>query len=152
MVFSGTRTLYLFPLEKATVKILFDYARKLDIILSALPTAQQERRERLMAVIHFSAEGFDKALEQGAPMLVDFWADWCGPCRMLAPVIDKLAEKYDGWVAVGKVNVDEQAELAARYGVQSIPTVIFFKGGQEAARTVGVQPQPAYEALIEENL
>lgn len=105
-----------------------------------------------MAVIHFSKEGFDKALEQGTPMLVDFWADWCGPCRMLAPVVEKLADKYDGRVAVGKVNVDDQAELAGQYGVQSIPTVILFKDGREAARTVGVQPQPAYESLIAENL
>ncbi len=105
-----------------------------------------------MAVIHFSRDGFEKALEQGAPMLVDFWADWCGPCRMLAPVIDKLAEQYDGKVVVGKVNVDEEGELAGRYGVMSIPTVVLFKDGRELTRAVGVQPQAAYEKLIAENL
>ncbi len=105
-----------------------------------------------MAVIHFSRDGFDSALEQGAPMLVDFWADWCGPCRMLAPVIDKLAEQYDGKVVVGKVNVDEEGELAGRYGVMSIPTVVLFQNGQELTRAVGVQPQSAYEKLIAENL
>jgi len=105
-----------------------------------------------MAVIHFSKDGFEKALEQGAPMLVDFWAEWCGPCRMLAPVIDKLAEQYDGKVVVGKVNVDEEGELAGRYGVMSIPTVVLFKNGRELTRAVGVQPQSAYESLIAENL
>ena len=105
-----------------------------------------------MAVIHFSKEGFDKAVSQGAPVLVDFWADWCGPCKMLAPTIDALAEKYDGKVVVGKVNVDDEGELAAQFGVMSIPTIILFKDGKEVKRTVGVQPPAAFEQLIEENL
>ncbi len=105
-----------------------------------------------MAVIHFNKEGFEKALEQGAPMLVDFWADWCGPCRMLAPTIDKLADKFDGRVAVGKVNVDEEGELAQSYGVMSIPTVVLFKDGKEVERTVGVQPQGALEKLVNDKI
>lgn len=105
-----------------------------------------------MAVIHFNKEGFDKAAEQGAPMLVDFWAGWCGPCKMLAPTIEKLADKYDGRVAVGKVDVDEEQELAIRFGVMSIPTVILLKDGKEVARTVGFQPQAAFEQMIEGNL
>lgn len=102
-----------------------------------------------MAVIHFNKEGFDKAAAQGVPMLVDFWADWCGPCRMLAPVIDKLAEEYEGSVLVGKVNVDEEPELAQRFGVMSIPTVVVLKGGTEAARAVGVQPQAAIAQMVD---
>ncbi len=105
-----------------------------------------------MSVIHFNKEGFEKALEQGAPMLVDFWADWCGPCRMLAPTIEKLADKFDGRVAVGKVNVDEEGELAQSYGVMSIPTVVLFKDGKEVERTVGVQPQGVLEKLVNDNL
>ncbi len=105
-----------------------------------------------MAVIHFNKEGFEKALEQGAPMLVDFWADWCGPCRMLAPTIDKLADKFDGRVAVGKVNVDEEGELAQRYGVMSIPTVVLFKDGKEVERVVGAQPQGALEKLVNDKI
>lgn len=102
-----------------------------------------------MAVIHFNKEGFDKAVAQGAPMLVDFWAGWCGPCKMLAPTIDKLAEKYDGKVIVGKVDVDEEQELARQFGVMSIPTVVLFKDGKEVQRTVGVQPQAAFERLVD---
>lgn len=102
-----------------------------------------------MAVIHFNKEGFDKAVAQGAPMLVDFWAGWCGPCKMLAPTIDKLAEKYDGKVVVGKVDVDEEQELARQFGVMSIPTVVLFKDGKEVQRTVGVQPQSAFEQLVD---
>ena len=102
-----------------------------------------------MAVIHFNKEGFDKAVAQGAPMLVDFWAGWCGPCKMLAPTIDKLAEKYDGKVVVGKVDVDEEQELARQFGVMSIPTVVLFKDGKEVQRTVGVQPQAAFERLVD---
>ena len=102
-----------------------------------------------MAVIHFNKEGFDKAVAQGAPMLVDFWAGWCGPCKMLAPTIDKLAEKYDGKVIVGKVDVDEEQELARQFGVMSIPTVVLFKDGKEVQRTVGVQPQAAFEQLVD---
>lgn len=105
-----------------------------------------------MAVIHFSKEGFDKAVSQSVPVLVDFWADWCGPCKMLAPTIDALAEKYDGKVVVGKVNVDDEGELAGQFGVMSIPTIILFKDGKEVERTVGVQPPAAFEKLIEENL
>ena len=105
-----------------------------------------------MAVIHISKEGFDKAVAQGSPMLVDFWASWCGPCKMLAPTVDKLAEKYDGKVIVGKVDVDEEQELARQFGVMSIPTVVLFKDGKEVQRTVGVQPQAAFERLVDDIL
>lgn len=85
-------------------------------------------------------------------MLVDFWASWCGPCKMLAPTVDKLAEKYDGKVIVGKVDVDEEQELARQFGVMSIPTVVLFKDGKEVQRTVGVQPQAAFERLVDDIL
>ena len=79
-------------------------------------------------MLHFTKDGFDKALSQGKLMMVDFWASWCGPCRMLGPVIEQLDNQYPD-VVVGKVNVDDEQELAMRYGVMSIPTVIFFKDG-----------------------
>ena len=103
-------------------------------------------------LVHFSKEGFDKALNDGKLMMVDFWADWCGPCKMLGPVIDDLANQYEGKAIVGKVNVDEEQELAIRYGVMSIPTVIFFKDGREIDRKVGVMPGDAFTQVLDSNL
>ncbi len=102
-------------------------------------------------MVHFSREGFEKALNEGKLMMVDFWADWCGPCRMLGPVIEDLAEKYEGKVVVGKVNVDDEQELAIRYGVMSIPTVIFFKDGKEIDRKVGVMPADVFTKVLDAN-
>ena len=101
---------------------------------------------------HFNKESFDKALEQGGLMMVDFWAAWCGPCRMLGPVVEDLAKRYDGKAIVGKVNVDEEQELAIRYGVMSIPTVIFFKDGKEIDRKVGVMPPDTFIQVLDSNL
>ena len=101
-------------------------------------------------MMHFSKDGFDKALSQGKLMMVDFWADWCGPCRMLGPVIEQLAGQYPD-VVVGKVNVDDEQELALRYGVMSIPTVIFFKDGKEIDRKVGVMPPEAFTQVLDAN-
>ena len=105
-----------------------------------------------MALIHFTKDGFDKALSSGSLMLVDFWADWCGPCRMLAPAIEQLAHDYDGKAVIGKVNVDDESELAQRYGVMSIPTVIFFKNGEELERKVGVMPPAEFTRVLDANL
>ena len=103
-------------------------------------------------MLPLNKQSFDKALGEGKLMMVDFWADWCGPCRMLAPVIDQLAERYEGKVVSGKVNVDDEQELAIRYGVMSIPTVIFFKDGKEIDRKVGVMPGDAFVQTLEKNL
>ncbi len=112
----------------------------------------QTKMERMffMALIHFDQEGFDKALGGSEPMLVDFWAEWCGPCRMLGPVIEQLADEYEGQgVIIGKVNVDEESELARRYGVMSIPTVILLKNGEEIDRKVGVMPMDTYTEVLD---
>ena len=103
-------------------------------------------------MMHFKLESFDKALAEGKLMMVDFWAAWCGPCRMLAPMVDDLAAKYEGKAVVGKVNVDEEQELAIRYGVMSIPTVIFFKDGKEIDRKVGVMPPAEFTKVLDANL
>ena len=96
-----------------------------------------------MSVITITKENFEQeVINSEQPVLVDFWASWCGPCKMLAPVIDEIAGEVRD-AKVGKVNVDEQGELAARFGVMSIPTLIVFKNGEVAAKTVGVQPKQA---------
>ncbi len=88
-------------------------------------------------------------LKSDKPALVDFWAAWCGPCRMVAPVVEAVAEKFEGRAFVGKVNVDEAPALANKYGVRSIPTLIVFKGGEPVERVVGVQTEGALSGLLE---
>ena len=104
-----------------------------------------------MPMIHLTKDGFDKATCEGLAM-VDFWAAWCGPCRMLSPVIEDLADRYEGKLLVGKVNVDDEPELAARFGVMSIPTVVFLKDGREIDRKVGVMPAASFTAVLDANL
>ena len=105
-----------------------------------------------MALQHFDTKSFDAALAEGSLMMVDFWANWCMPCRMLGPVIEQLAQDYEGKAVVGKVDVDEQGELAMRYGVMSIPTVIFFRDGKGIHREVGALPKEVFSRILEENL
>ncbi len=102
-----------------------------------------------MEVVELKNENFEKeVLSSNVPVLVDFWASWCGPCKMMAPVVDEIAKDKQGMVKVGKVNVDESQALAERYGVMSIPTFIVFKNGSEAARTVGVQSKDEIMKLL----
>ncbi len=99
--------------------------------------------EEKKMVIEFSDSNFDSEVNNSAlPVLVDFWAPWCGPCRMLAPIVERLAEKFAGKMKVGKVNVDENPNIAARFGIMSIPTLILFKGGKEVERVIGAMPEP----------
>ncbi len=105
-----------------------------------------------MAVLHLNEESFFKLVESGQPVLVDFWADWCGPCKMLAPVIEELAAQYDGKVTVGKVDVDENQELAVRYGVMNIPTVVLFQKGNEIDRLVGLLPKERFSLMIDAHI
>ena len=105
-----------------------------------------------MAMQHFTTSDFSAAVEAASLAMVDFWAAWCGPCKMLGPTIEELAQQYDGKVLVGKVNVDEEPELARAFGVMSIPTVVFLKNGREFDRKVGLMPAGAFTAVLDSNL
>ena len=95
-----------------------------------------------MAVITLTKENFEaEALKASVPVLVDFWASWCGPCRMVSPIVDEIAEESDGSYKVGKVNVDEQPELASQFGVMSIPTLIVLENGKVKNTAVGARPK-----------
>lgn len=93
---------------------------------------------------NFEAE----VLKSDLPVLVDFWAEWCGPCQMASPIIEELATEYAGKIKVGKINIDENPQTPAKYGVMSIPTVILFKNGQETGREVGFAGKEGYQKLI----
>ena len=94
----------------------------------------------------------DEVLDANEPVLVDFWAEWCGPCRMMAPVVEQIAEDYSGRMKVAKLNVDENPESAAAYGVMSIPTLILFKNGEAVERFVGFRPKQELARLVDAKL
>lgn len=102
-----------------------------------------------MSEINLTNENFTaEVLEADKPVLVDFWAPWCGPCRMLGPVISEIAEQYSGKVKVCKVNVDEQNELAVKYGISSIPTIKLFKNGEVTDTSIGLVPKAKIELML----
>ena len=105
-----------------------------------------------MSVKHLTTAEFDAVVDNAPLTLVDFWATWCGPCRMVGPVIEKLGEKYQDTAVIAKVDVDAEPDLARRFGIMSIPTVVFLKNGREFERKVGLMGPEAFAKVLDENL
>lgn len=103
-----------------------------------------------MAVITLTSENFDKIINNNPVVLIDFWAEWCGPCRMLSPIVDEISEEIDN-IIVGKINVDDEMDLAEQYGVMNIPMLILFKDGEINATSVGARPKEEILAMLIEN-
>lgn len=122
---------------------------------------ERKLKERLMKmslskrgnVLHLDSASFKELLKsESKPLLIDFWAEWCTPCRLLSPIFERLAEKYSDKVVFAKVNVDECPELAREYGIMAIPTLILFSNGVEVERIVGLVPEKRIESLIKKYL
>ncbi len=104
------------------------------------------------ALIYLKKDTFDETVNGDMPVLVDFWAPWCGPCKMIGPFIEQLADDYAGRAKVCKVNVDEEPELAARFKVMTIPAVMIFKNGEVVEKDVGAKPKQAFADMIDKHL
>ena len=103
-----------------------------------------------MAELKITRENFEnEVMKSDIPVLIDFWAPWCGPCRMMGPIIEQLAEEYEGKAKVGKVNVDEEGELSQVFGVMSIPTIVLVKDGKVVKQAVGARPKTEVEAMLQ---
>ena len=99
-------------------------------------------------IIELNAENFEQEIQGEEPILVDFWAEWCGPCRAVAPVLDELAQEWDGKVRVGKMNLDDNRDIAARLRIQGILSFLLFQGGELRDQIVGVMPKAAFQKFI----
>lgn len=105
-----------------------------------------------MSVIKITSENFDQeVINSSVPVILDFWATWCGPCQMLSPIVDKYAEDNEGKIKVGKVNVDDEFELSRQYGIVSIPTLILFKDGEEKAKSIGLINESELRDFVNNN-
>ena len=103
-----------------------------------------------MAELKITRENFEnEVMKSDIPVLIDFWAPWCGPCRMMGPIIEQMADEYEGKVKVGKVNVDEEGELSQAFGVMSIPTIVLVKDGKIVKQAVGARPKTEVEAMLQ---
>lgn len=106
-----------------------------------------------METIHVTKENFDaEVLQSNVPVLVDFWAPWCGPCKMVGPVMEQLSEEFAGKAKIAKIDVDSQGELAVRYNVMSVPTMIIFKNGEIVDQSIGALPKPHFVDMLNKHI
>ena len=127
--------------------ILIVYGIKMGVA-DAADRLNQKGKEQAMEITLTKTNFEAEVLKSDKPVLVDFWAPWCGPCRMLAPILAEIAEEKGDTIKVGKVNVDDEPELAAQYGITGIPAILLFKDGKVIATSVGFKPKPELEAFI----
>jgi len=103
-------------------------------------------------ILELTSTNFKTTVESGTPVLVDFWAPWCGPCRVIAPILEEVAKEFEGKARVGKVNVDDSPDIASQFGVRGIPTLILIKNGQIQGQMVGVNPKSSIVSLVQKSL
>lgn len=109
---------------------------------------QSKNQLKLDMALQITDANFEELVNSGKPMVVDFWAEWCGPCRMVGPIIDELATEYDGQVTIGKLDVDSNDEVVGQFGIRNIPTVLFFKDGKMVDKVVGAVPKATFVEKI----
>jgi thioredoxin 1 len=154
---AGARTISAVDTVLAVIAMIVGIAAVLSVLSLMmgpfkLDTLQKKKKGSMASenIVTLTEENFsDQVLKSPTPILVDFWAEWCGPCKMIAPVLDELAAEYDGKVKIGKVNIDEHQQIAINYGINSIPTLLFFKNGQVADQVVGMRSKRDLKASFD---
>jgi thioredoxin 1 len=121
--------------------------------LESLVKLPQNNKAIMSKALHFTDDSFEKdVLNSDKPVLVDFWAEWCGPCRMVGPIVEEMAGEYEGKAKIGKVNVDENAQVATKYGIRSIPALLIFQNGEVVDQIVGAVPKSQLKKQLDAQL